>query len=125
MLARIVVMSYVASSVTTSSSAAKTSSFVMMTSVCSLPMYSATSWAYFRSMASYFMPTANVRIGALSFFCAMAHTRDESSPPERRKPSFASDTRRFSTPATSLSCILAQTVSRSSRHTLSTCAMSQ
>ena len=33
----------------------------------------------------------------------IAQTREESRPPERRNPTFASATRRFSTPATSLS----------------------
>ena len=40
----------------------------MMTSVWSLPMYSAACLAYFRSMASSRIPMAKVRIGRLALF---------------------------------------------------------
>ena len=125
MLARMVVISKVPSSWMTFSKEAMTSSGVMYTSVWSLPIYSAAWRAYFRSMASARMPMAKVRMGALLFRAAMAHTREESSPPESRKPTLASATSRFSTPATSLSWIFRQAVSRSSRQTCSTAAMSR
>ncbi len=47
-----------------------TISLLMMTSVWSACRYSATSWAYFRSMASSLMPMAKVRIGLPSFLAA-------------------------------------------------------
>ena len=125
MLARMVVISYVPSSATTSGSAWMTSSGVMMTSVWSACRYSATSRAYFRSMASLHMPMANVRMGFLSSFAEMAHTRLLSRPPESRKPSGASASSRFSTPAMSFSRMWVQTVSRSSSQTASTCVMSR
>ena len=84
-----------------------------------------TSRAYFRSMASLHMPMANVRMGFLSSFAEMAHTRLLSRPPESRKPSGASASSRFSTPAMSFSRMWVQTVSRSSSQTASTCVMSR
>ena len=61
--ARMVVISQVPSSPTTVGSASSTSFSVMITSVCSLPMYSAAFRAYFRSIASTSIPMAKVRIG--------------------------------------------------------------
>ena len=110
-LARMVVMSQVASACTTWGRASSTCSFVMMTSVWSAPMKSATSRAYFKSMASPSMPMAKVRMGFCRFLAAMAHTRLESSPPESRKPRGASASSRFSTPATSFSRMLRHTSS--------------
>ena len=66
-------------------------------------MNSATCFAYFKSIASVFIPMANVSIGFLRIFAETAQTSEESSPPERRKPSGASASRRFSMPRTSLS----------------------
>ena len=68
---------------------------------------------------------AKVLIGVLLFLAAIAHTRDESSPPESKKPTFASAARRFSTPATSFLRICAHAVSRSSWQTASALAISQ
>lgn len=48
-------------------------------------MYSATSLAYFKSMASPLMPMAKVRIGVLLRRAAMAHTKEESSPPGQQE----------------------------------------
>ena len=98
-----VVISKLPSSHTTGRSAAITSSGVIYTSVCSLPIHSAACRAYFRSMASLRMPMAKVRMGVLLFRAAMAQTSEESRPPESKNPILASDTSRFSTPATSLS----------------------
>ena len=77
-------------------------------------MNSAASRAYFRSMASVSMPMAKVRIFFPSTTEEMAHTREESSPPESRKPRGASASSRLSTAAISLLRMLRQTVSRSS-----------
>ena len=99
--ARMVVISQVPSSPTTVGSASSTSFSVMITSVCSLPMYSAAFRAYFRSIASTSIPMAKVRIGWSSIRCAMAQTREESRPPESRNPSGASASSRFSTPSIS------------------------
>ena len=72
----------------------------MMTSVCSLPMYAATSLAYLRSMASTSMLMAKVRTFLPSKSRAeMAHTSELSSPPLSRKPNGVSESSRFSTPA--------------------------
>ena len=60
------------------------------------------------------MPIAKVRIGFLLCLAAMAQTREESSPPESRKPSGASASSRFSTAEISFSRIFFVTVSRSS-----------
>ena len=57
--------------------------------------------AYFRSMASMSMPMAKVRMGLSRIFWAMAHTSEESSPPESKNPTGASASRRFSTPSIS------------------------
>jgi hypothetical protein len=46
-------------------------------------------------MASVSMPMAKVRIGLVSSFVAMAQTSEESSPPESRKPTGASASRRL------------------------------
>ena len=113
-LARMVVMSQVPRAATTLGRAAITSSRVMITSVWSAPMNCAAFRAYFRSMASVSMPIAKVRIGFPSSRAAMAHTRLESSPPERRKPRGASASSRLSTAAISLSWMFWQTVSMSS-----------
>ena len=88
-----------------------TSSRVMMTSWCSLPRYSAVCRAYFRSMASVSIPMAKVRMGRPSLRAAMAQTREESSPPERRNPTGASASSRFSTPAISFSRMFRSTSS--------------
>ena len=88
-------------------------------------MYSATSLAYFKSMASPLMPMAKVRIGVLLRRAAMAHTKEESSPPDSRKPTLASATSRFSTPAISFSRMFQHTVSRSSRQIRSTWVISR
>ena len=114
MLARTVVMSQVPRAAATSGRARITSSRLMITSVWSAPMKSAACRAYFRSMASVSMPMAKVRMGCFSSRAAMAHTRLESSPPERRKPRGASASSRLSTAAMSLSRMFRQTVSRSS-----------
>ena len=64
-------------------------------------------------MASTSMPMANVRMGLFSSRRAMAHTSEESSPPESRKPMGASASRRFRTPAMSFSRSRAQAPSSS------------
>ena len=63
--------------------------------------------------------------GSRFFLAAMAHTSDESSPPERRNPTFASATSRFSTPSISFSRMFRQAVSISSRQTFLTEATSR
>ena len=98
----------------TSSRVSSTSCRDIMTSVCSAPMKSATSRAYFRSMGSKSMPMAKVRIFFPRSLAEMAHTRLESRPPERRKPRGASASSRFSTAAMSFSRMFLHTVSRSS-----------
>ena len=55
--------------------ARSTSSFVIVTSVCSLLRYSAASRAYFKSIGSVSMPMAKVRIGFSLFLAAIAQTR--------------------------------------------------
>ena len=62
MLARMVVMSYVARAFITSSIESMTSSRVIIISVWSEPIKSATSRAYLRSIASLSIPTAKVLI---------------------------------------------------------------
>ena len=52
-------------------------------------------------MASTSMPMAKVLMGLSSILWAMAHTSEESSPPESRKPTGASASSRFSTPSIS------------------------
>ena len=52
-------------------------------------------------MASPLMPMAKVRMGPGQSRAAMPQTSEESRPPLRRKPTFASETRRFFTAATS------------------------
>ena len=76
-------------------------------------------------MASSLIPIAKVLIGSFDSFAAMEQTRDESSPPERRNPTLASDTRRFETPSMSFSLMFLQTVSMSSFMTPWGFAMSQ
>jgi hypothetical protein len=60
------------------------------------------------------MPIANVLIDLFISFAATEQTRELSRPPLRRKPTFASASRRFSIPDTSLSWIFRQIISRSS-----------
>ena len=76
-------------------------------------------------MASSLIPMANVRMGLSEQRWATAHTSEESSPPLRRKPTFASATSRFLIPATSFSWIWPHTVSRSSWQTCFTAVMSR
>ena len=116
-LARTVVMSKVPSAATTSSREERTVSLSMTTSVCSLPMYSATRFAYLRSIASVLIPIAKVRMGLPRIRADTAHTRLLSSPPESRKPIGASASSRFSMPATSFSLIEAVTRSMPSGET--------
>ncbi len=67
-LALTVVISQVSSCLTTASREPKTSSLVIITSVCSVPKKSATSLAYFKSIGSFTIPIAKVLIG---FSCAL------------------------------------------------------
>ena len=55
--------------------------------------------------------------GGMQQRAAIAQTSEESSPPESRKPTFASATRRLWTPATSFLWMFLHTVSRSSSQT--------
>ena len=112
--ALIVVMSYVPRSLITFGSSLNTSSFDIYTSVWSDPIKSATCFAYFKSIASFSIPIANVFIGLSENFCATAHTRDESSPPDKRNPTGASESSLFFIPATNLSWMFLQAVSTSS-----------
>ena len=53
-------------------------------------MYSATSLAYLRSIASISIPIAKVSIGLSDRLAATPHTREESRPPDKRNPTGAS-----------------------------------
>ena len=118
MLALTVVISKVPSAAITVSSASRTSSLVMTTSVWSAPIAAAAVLAYLRSIASISIPIAYVLIffGAMRR-AAIAHTSEESSPPERRKPTGESESRRLSTAFTRSSLILALAVPTSSWQT--------
>ena len=70
--------------------------------------------AYFKSIASVDIPIANVSIGFLSIFAAIAQTSDESKPPDSKKPNGASASNLFSTPLISNFFIFWQAVSTSS-----------
>ena len=75
-------------------------------------------------MASVSIPMAKVRMGLPSFLAAMEHTSEESSPPESRKPTGASASSRFSTPAISFSRMFCRMVGISSCMGAGTSAMS-
>ena len=120
-LALTVVISKVPSILMTSSRDPMISSFVMMTSWCSLPIYSATSFAYFRSIASSLIPMAKVLIGFPGIsFCATAQTSELSRPPLNRNPIGASESRRFAMPLISFCFIVLHITSTGSSHTVST-----
>ena len=97
MLARIVVISYVASAFMTSGRTVITSSSVIVTLVCSEPRNMAVLSAYFESIGSLSMPIENVLIGFPSILEAIEHTRELSRPPDSRKATGVSESRRFST----------------------------
>ena len=61
-----------------------TSSLVIITSVWSVPKKSATSFAYFKSIGSVSIPIANVLIGVSVIRWPIAHTNDESKPPDNK-----------------------------------------
>ena len=71
------------------------------------------------------MPIAKVLIASFLFLAAIAQTKEESSPPESKKPTFASATRRFSTPETNFLRIFLHTFSKSSSQTFAAVEISR